>query len=106
MTRPRSRGMDPNVWKKDALNLVKDLAQLFRDRGVVIRLITGLANTIELQGRQVAWDRWVTPMFRQVVLRRSGASTRNQAQNLEGRLRSLVFTGTAEEVPDRLRNLL
>lgn len=95
--------MDPNAWKRDAENIVADLAALLRDRGRAVRLIDNLANAAP-HGRTAAWNLHGELVF--AVLKAKRPGSRKAANKMAARLKNILCEGAAASAPDRLRGLL
>lgn len=95
--------MDPNAWKRHALNLRHDLGVALRDQGSSIRMLT-LLRDLTPQGRQVAWDTVAAPVFQQAIDRRPKSARR--VRLVMGRLWDVFQSGSAAETPARLQEVL
>ena len=95
--------MDPNAWKREALNLRHDLGEVLRDQGTSTKVITLLRDQAP-QGRQAAWDMVAAPVFQQIIERRPKSA--RQVRLVTNRLWFVFMDGSAAETPARLQEVL
>lgn len=95
--------MDPNSWKRDALNLRHDLGEVLRDQSKATKMIVQLRDKVPL-GRVALWDAVAIPVF-QVAIKRRPKSAR-QVRLVNQRLWEVFMSGSAAETPARMQEVL
>jgi hypothetical protein len=96
--------MDPNAWKKLVPNLRADLAEIVGDVGAVDSLLSRAVQEFPRRGRASIWRDILAPRLADAWRRHP--SRWRRSRELYWRIESIVMTGEAAEVPDRLRAVL